>query len=717
MKYQKEISIMKRTIPMLVLFFFLPIVPLRLALTQELERGYTDFPVNNEESIDSYENDTVYDLNELGPPIKPNDVQRGSLLFRNKESRYVQAPTLKTDVQFFIVGMIVRAEVRQYFHNPTDEWLEGVYVFPLPESAAVDHLRMVIGEKVIEGEIRERGEARQIYEDAKDKGKKASLLTQERPNIFTTSVANIAPHEEIEIIIHFQHNATYNGKVFTIRFPLVIAPRFIPQNTIVDGVNGTGWALNTDCVPDAARITPPVLDQNSSRNQISILVDLEAGFPVDVIRSVYHEIIIEPYEDDLFRISLKDNQIAADRDFVLEWEPHRGEKPQAALFTQDTRQGIYSLLMIMPPSPEEFIDIRLPRECIFVIDTSGSMLGNSIQQAKQALLYGLDRLRYDDSFNIIQFNSYAEKMFKQSKSPNLENLNKARCYINELQAKGGTHIHAALEEACRDTGSAHRMRQIIFITDGAVGNEDQLFSYIEKNLGRSRLFTVGIGSAPNTHFMHRAAIFVKGTFTYIGKNSEVAEKMSELFEKIENPVLADIEMIWNDPDVEYYPAILPDLYLGEPVVVCAKLFHVKGDIKIRGHCNGYPWNVRFTLSRGQEHESISKLWARQKIDDILTRSIRAADKKNQRQEIIDIALEHHLVSKYTSLVAIDKTPAKPVDEHLNKVAVPVNMPQGWSMTGSIGQLPQTGTRSILLIVLGLICILSALTLRWTLRNV
>ncbi|MFC1850112.1 marine proteobacterial sortase target protein [candidate division CSSED10-310 bacterium] len=684
----------------IVLIFALP---LTLAVAQEEELNNEDFP---------------FRMEDLGPAVTPVDVKQGSLLFRTERQRtFVQAPILKTDVQLFVTGMVVRAEVSQWFFNPTQEWLEGVYVFPLPENAAVDHLRMVIGHRIIQGQIEERAQAKKMYQKAKKAGRKASLLEQERPNIFTTSVANIGPGEEIEVVIQYQHNADYNQGTFSLRFPMVVARRYIPGKVRIEGVSGTGWAVNTPEVPDAQLITPPILHPgNGPANPVSINIELETGFPIDSIVSLYHQIEQYRMSDSFYTILLRKDAVPANRDFVLEWKPHRDHEPQAALFTQEGEDGIYTLMMVMPPDEGNAGFHRLTRECIFVIDTSGSMHGDSIRQAKEALILALDNLSIEDSFNIIQFNSRHEMLFPESQRATDVIKEEALWYVENLKAKGGTKMLPALQAALQDLGEDKGVRQVIFITDGSVGNEGQLFKYIIENLYRSRLFTVGIGSAPNSHFMRKAAEYGRGTFTYIGSTSEVATKIGQLFKKLENPVLSDIQISWNDPDVEFYPNPIPDLYLGEPIMVTGRLFHEAGHIIVTGERDQVPWEISLKLNRGKEQAGIDKLWARRKIASLMDQYRDSKDKDIIRQQITDVALNHQLVSKFTSLVALDKTPTRPQEKSLTTKPVPVNLPHGWSSKNTVGKLPQTATPAPLFILLGWCSFIAFICLRLSSRR-
>ena len=615
----------------------------------------------------------------LGRAMKAQDAEAGTLLVRTSDHGQLRPmPTLATDVNINVTGMIARSTVTQHFGNPTDQWLEGIYVFPLSESAAVDTLLMKIGERVIIGEIEERVKAKKIYEEAKKAGKKASLLEQERPNIFTTSVANIGPGEVVSITIEYQEDLRYSQGEFSLRFPMVVGPRYIPGTQTITGFSGTGWSEDTNQVPDASRITPPVADPSKGPiNPVSIRVHVDAGFPIHV-NSPSHDIQVTQDSSGTL-IALEEQTVPADSDFVLEWRPRVGDAPNAALFSDVFQGDTYALLMLMPPSDPDATVERLPRETIFVIDTSGSMDGTSIRQAKEALRLALRRLAPEDSFNLIQFNSTASRMHGSSQPATQKNIDRAVRYVNNLDAGGGTEMMDALRFALRQTAEINKVRQVIFITDGEVGNESTLFSYIKKNLGRSRLFTVGIGSAPNSHFMTKAAEYGSGSFTYIGSTTEVQRKMGELFSKLESPVLSQIVIDWKGQKAEHWPKYIPDLYLGEPVVIAAKLPKLGADVGIHGWRGGKPWAVDFKLEGGSTHAGIDRLFARRKIDSLNSRLLDGADADAVRAEIVAIGLNHHLVTKHTSLVAVEQVVSRPQDQSLKSSALPTNLPKGWVM--------------------------------------
>lgn len=639
----------------------------------------------------------------------PAEAACGTLLLRANGGETFAVPLLATDVDIRVSGMVARAVVRQRFRNPHADWYEGIYVFPLPERAAVDHLRMRIGDRRVEGEIRERQAAKAAYEQAKQSGQRATLLEQERPNIFTSSVANIGPGEEIEVELEYQQRLRYEHARYSLRFPMVVGPRYVP-GTPVAGIVGTGWALGTDQVPDAPRITPPVLGPAEGVkpvNPITLRVSLDAGVPLAAVDSTYHPVRVRETGASRREVVLA-GETYANRDFELAWAVAPDRAPRVALFTERKGERHYALLMVMPPAGER-VTASLPREAIFVIDTSGSMHGASIVQAKEALELAVQRLGPRDRFNVIEFNSTATKLFTDAHPATPQTLAIAARWIRALKAQGGTEMAAALELALDGKERPDRVRQVMFLTDGAVGNAAALFRLIADRLGDSRLFTVGIGSAPNSHFMTKAAQTGRGTFTYIGKLDEVKQKMTELFAKLESPVLKNVRIDWpGAAQAEAWPQRLPDLYLGEPVVVTAALARPEGEIVVSGMLGDSPWCATVPVAAAAEGNGIGVLWARDKIAALMDSLREDASGSEVRAAVVDLALTHHLVTKYTSLVAVDRTPARPDAAQLKSAALPTSLPEGWSYDAVFGELPRGATDARFNLLLGMLLLAAAM---------
>jgi Ca-activated chloride channel family protein len=639
--------------------------------------------------------------------VTPAEMRSGALLLRANGDRQVEAPLLATDVNVEVSGPTARARVTQLFHNPTAGWVEAVYVYPLPDGGAVDTLKMVVGERIIVGDVMERKTAKAIYEQAKAAGQKATLMEQERPNIFTNSVANIGPGESVLVQIEYQEPVHQSGNEFSLRIPLVVAPRYNPAPVVqtVDfhdraqgggngGDNGSrsGWGQVAspadDPVPDRDRIEPPVLDPrlHPAINPVAITVRLNAGFPLGEVKSPHHPVTIETPANDIRVVRLADKVVPADRDFELTWTPAAAAAPSVGLFREHIDNADYVLAFVTPPALADAVQQPRPRETVFVIDNSGSMGGTSITQAKASLLYALGRLKPADRFNVIRFDHTMDVLFPDTVPADAAHLDRAKAFVSALEAQGGTEMVPAMQAALTDRrdGDQDFLRQVVFLTDGEIGNEQQLFDTIAAMRGRSRVYMVGIGSAPNSFLMTHAAEIGRGTYTHIGSVDQVDTRMHELIDKLENPIVTGLTATYSDR-ADTTPAVLPDLYRGEPVVIAAKVGSLAGTLTLTGRIGDRPWTVKLPLANAAEGQGISKLWARRKIADAeLARTLHQASPEETDKRILALALEHHLVSRLTSLVAVDTTPSRPPGARLARTELPLNLPAGWDFDKVFG---------------------------------
>jgi Ca-activated chloride channel homolog len=625
--------------------------------------------------------------------VTPADMRSGALLLRGENDRYVEAPLVGTDVDLAISGPTARARVTQIFHNPTDGWVEAVYIYPMPEGAAVDTLKMVVGERVIVGDIKERKKAREVYEQAKSAGQKAGLIEQERPNIFTNSVANIGPRETVVVQIEYQEPVRQSGNELSLRVPLVVAPRFMPEPIVqtVDFTAGAqGWGQVADPVADRDRISPPVLDPRKQPpvNPVAITVHLQAGFPLAAVKSHHHAVTVSDEAGGRL-IKLADGPVPADRDFELSWTPAATRAPSVGLFRERIGDADYLLAFVTPPVVEASAraDEQRSREIVLVIDNSGSMGGTSMAQAKASLLYALGRLKPSDRFNVIRFDNTMDVLFSDAMPADAERVAQAEAFVSALEARGGTEMVAPMKAALTDRrgGDANTVRQVIFLTDGEIGNEQQLFETIGALRGRSRVFMVGIGSAPNSFLMTRAAELGRGTFTHIGSAEQVEERMRVLFGKLESPAVTNLTATFSAARPDATPAVIPDLYRGEPVALAVKLSALAGTLEIKGMIGDRPWVVTLPLTNVAEGRGLSKLWARRKIaDSEIARTLRQITPDEADQRILALALEHHLVTRLTSLVAVEQTPSRPDGARLTRADVPLNLPAGWEFDKVFG---------------------------------
>ena len=580
-----------------------------------------------------------------------NDIDTAMMLSYQKQSNNYQALTLlSSDYNVDITGIVASVHIKQTFVNATNEWIdEGMYAFPVDEKATVYRMKLILSKRVIEGEIHEKKQAQAIYKKAKSEGLSASIVKQYRPNLFTTDVANIMPHEQVSVEISYQQTLKFEAGHIDFRLPLAIKSRYMQKRFLAD--------TDTETNLQAAVLANPIVNSNiqDDKNR-RIHINLEAGFELSKIKSLYHDVDIQ--QSNVFHsITLKDKKLYDNNDFVLRWQPTAGNEPMAAMFSEKHNGEEYVLMMLLPPKQQVKSTSLQRREVVFIIDTSGSMQGQAINAAKDALLFALSQLDKYDKFNVIEFNSNASELFQISKPANNENITLALDFIDRLKANGGTNMSPALALAMNDKVNSDYLKQIIFITDGSIGNEAEIFSQINRQIDKARLFTVAIGSAPNNYFMKKAALIGRGTYTSITNLSEVDTQMNELFVKLSSPALTDIFVQWNT-NAEQNPRIIPDLYSDEPIIVTAKMSKFDTQVAISGLSANKTWSKPFEFYRDGHSKGIAKLWARNQIEDLtddlmLNSNI---DRNLLQQQITDIALKYHLVSQFTSLVAVDKTP-------------------------------------------------------------
>ncbi len=579
-----------------------------------------------------------------------------------------RAVALDTVIEADINGLVARVDVRQRFRNTGRGWSEAIYRFPLPAGAAVDRLRVEVGQRIIEGEIRERQQAARQYQQARNTGMIAALVEQQRPNQFETRLANIGPGEAITVSISFLQRVDFREGEYSLQLPLTFTPRW-------DAASGAPVAMAVDAAqpPDPADSQVFMAQPLHNDHKLEINLKLRSAMQLDHITSRYHDMDIHPGLGG-YDLSLVNPDTRTDRMFELNWAPLLGRAPQAALSTFDDGDAVYALLMLAPPLAEA--TTPQDREVVFIIDTSGSMQGLAIQQAKAALYQGLSRLKPGDRFNVVEFNSNSYTLFHSSVPADGNYLEEALNFIEELEADGGTNMAPALHDALSLPAQPGLLRQVVFITDGSVGNEQELVQQIAQELGDSRLFTVSIGSAPNTGFMRKAAEIGRGNHTHIGQLEDVKQRMNQLWQRIERPALQNIEVDWG-MQADYYPEIIPDLYAGEPLWLVARLPSQPGQIVLGGDLNGTPWQQEIVTHPGAGNESLATLWARGRVEAIQdSRLFLDTDTEQLRQSILELALEFGLLTPYTSLVAVDRTPVRPAAAGFGQSQVPNLLPAG-----------------------------------------
>ena len=660
---------------------------------------------------------------ETSQPIIPmeQEITQGALRVEVDE-QIVECPLKHTDVKANISGFIARVTVTQTFHNPYDEKIEAVYVFPLPHTAAIDDMTMTVGDRRIVGLIKRRAEAQALYHEAIQQGQTASLLEQERPNIFTQSVGNIQPNAEVCIEISYVDVLDYDMGTYEFHFPMVVGPRYIPGTAIskkpelpkelkgkvgeseapldapADGgdPSGTGVAPDTDRVPDASRITPPVLKPGyRTAHDISLLVSLDAGVPIQDIKIVNHTAEVDRVDASGATAVLSPADSIPNKDFVMKYAVV-GEKPEMAVLahSKEADQG-YFMLMIQPKLDAELAEAP-PREIVFLVDVSGSMRGEPTQKVKETMHHFLRLTKPKDTVQVITFSNRAAKLFEKSVPATQANIEHALNFTQRIRGGGGTEMLKAIKLVLNEPVDRERVRIVVMLTDGYIGNEAEIIAEIDRRAGdQIRFSALGIGTSPNRYLIDGVAKHGGGLADVIALNTDPGPLVAQIAERIHRAQLAKIQIDWNGLSVyETYPRRIPELWAGRPVLMFGR-YGAGGSQKIElsGSAEGKPlkYKLHVTLPDAQPaHDVLSKVWARKKIEDISAR-LHAADAPEIIEEITNIALTHRLMTQYTSFVAVDENDMQPINQEAKaprQVVVPVPLPEGTDYQGFYNQ----GTR-------------------------
>lgn len=611
-----------------------------------------------------------------GEPVEPvptpGKIAQGELRAVSGGGDVLRFPLEHTDVRADIAGLVAHVEVVQTFSNPYDRPIEAVYVFPLPNRAAVDGMEIHLEGRVIRGLIRKREEARAAYKAARDEGRTAALVDQERPNIFTQSVANILPGDTIEVHLRYFETLPNRAGLQEFVFPMVVGPRFIPTD-----------------VADAARIAPPVLrPEQRSGHDIALEVRLDAGVRAVGVTSPSHRVKVDRDGDGVVRVRLAPDDSIPNRDFVLRYALD-GAAPNLVVLPHrpagDSRSGYF--LALLRPEAEPPPSAIAPKEMIFVVDCSGSMSGEPIAKVREAMNYALENLNPLDNFQIVRFSNTAQAFAPGPVPATPAHIARALEYVEHLSGSGGTIMLEGVKGALGYPEDPQRLRIISFMTDGYIGNEDQILAYLRDHLGSARLHSFGVGSSVNRHLLESMAEFGRGSVEYILLREAVGGAVHRFYDRISRPYLTDITIDWGGLKVaDVFPSEIPDLFLGEPIQLSGRYLEPGvASVRVRARLGGRPWEGRFDVQLPERHpegDAVATLWAREHIEDLSKRLVGRSDQALVEQ-ITTIALAHNLVSAYTSFVAIDEmirnAGAPPV-----RVAVPVPIPEGVDRDMAVG---------------------------------
>jgi Ca-activated chloride channel family protein len=630
------------------------------------------------------------------------EVTQGALRVEQEDGTIVECPLKHTDVKADISGFIARVRVTQTFHNPFLDKIEAVYVFPLPHRSAVDEMTMVIGERRIVGIIKRREEARRIYEQALAQGQTASLLEQERPNIFTQSVGNIQPGQEVKIEISYVDVLDYDMGVYEFHYPMVVGPRYNagaafpgttggpnpdPKTIIGEGPTTLPHGVNPAYLKPGFR----------TGHDISLEVRLDSGVPPQDIQIPTHQAEVQRIGGREVVVTLLPSDTIPNKDFVMKYGVV-GEKPEMAILAHKQPDDDGWFMLMIQPKLDEELKKAPPRELVFLIDVSGSMSGEPTAKVKETMKRFFELTRSEDRLQVITFAGQANKLFPAPVPVTEENVQKAMNFTEAVQAGGGTEMLQGVKMVLNEPPDPERVRICIMLTDGYIGNEAEIIAEVGKCAGdRIRFWTLGIGSSPNRFLLDGVAQQGGGMSKVIGLTDDPELLVREIVERIHRAQLAAISIDWGELEVyETYPARIPELWAGRPVVVFGR--YTGGGrytIQVSGQAEGvpvsYPLRVRFPREESA-HDVLPQVWARRKIEQLMDQTY-FADAPEVIEEITQIALEYRLMSQFTSFVAVDDSQAISPEEAAKpprRISIPVPLPQGVEFEGIFGSVEKDG---------------------------
>ncbi|OIP73464.1 MAG: trypsin [Oscillatoriales cyanobacterium CG2_30_44_21] len=599
-----------------------------------------------------------------------------------------QAFTLtNTDVKGKISGNISRVEVTQTFQNPYDQPLEAIYVFPLPDQAAVDDMEIKIGDRVIKGDIKKREEAKAIYEQARQEGRTAGLLEQERDNIFTQSLANIKPGEQVKVTIRYTESLKFEQGDYEFVFPMVVGPRYI-SGTEIDPQGSTFQ------VPDASRINPPIVPpETRSGNDIKVSLQIDAGVPIRNLYSTSHRLDIQN-NGETIQLKLANGDNIPNKDLIVRYKVS-GDRTEPTVLTTTTDQGAHFATYLIPAiayQPNQIV----PKDVVFLMDTSGSQSGDPIVKSRELMRRFINGLNPSDTFTIIDFSNTTRQLSNYPLANNAINRQKAMSYIDQVDANGGTELMNGINTVLKYPSAPDgRIRSVVLITDGYIGNDNEIIAAVQKKLKTgNRLYSFGVGSSVNRYLLDRVAEVGRGTSRVVRQDEATQEVAEKFFRQINNPVLTNIQVKWegsgNAPEI--YPSNAPDLFAEQPLV----LFGKKGDrtngrLKITGIAAGgdrYEQTLDVNFENGNSNLGIAQLWGRARIKDLMNQMF-GGEVKSLVDAVTQTALNYRLLSQYTAFVAVSDEVRVNPDGGKITVQVPVEMPEGVSYEGIFGAAPMS----------------------------
>ena len=626
----------------------------------------------------------------------------GTITFKGAGGQKLNLPSLKSDVEVDIEADLAKVTVVQTFINPTKAPLHATYLFPLNKNAAVHGMQMEIGNEIVEAKIKKKEKAKEIFKKAKEEGKAASLLTQHRPNMFTQKIANLIPGLPIKVTLRYVQTIPKIDNDYRLVVPLIVGPRYqplVPDDAPIIGnpmavglkkiTNKTTYGQwEIDALPEYPMVFGPKVTSQVDRDRVSIKVHLKAAIPFSKIVSNTHELKISGTGNEKVVTLLGDRTID-NRDFVLNYRLSGANTQAGLLVHRDKKQGYFSLLIEPPAIPREQ-DIT-PREMVFVLDTSGSMEGEPMDASKVFMRHAMRNLRQDDYFRIIHFGDNASELTNGPVKATRKNMLQGLSYISKLKASGGTEITPAIRKAFSSPRINQTVRVVVFLTDGYIGNENEVLKLIHKKIDDARIYAFGVGTSVNRFLLSEMGRVGRGFARYIDPTENPNEVAIKLAHKLESPILTDISIDWRKLKVsDVTPQIIPDLFSGDSIRIQGKyegegLETIQVQGKVRGKNGSLPLLLNLPKDNYYEESTsaIPLVWARSTISDYMRqintpKAMKVSGLSNEELEfkVTTLGLNHSLATRWTSFVAVSRRVVNPNPGITPNRKVPLPMVKG-----------------------------------------
>jgi len=649
-------------------------------------------------------------LEAIALPVAADSAEVGGTIEANVDGERVQFPSISSAVDVDLQGDLARVRITQTFENPLGRPVHARYLFPMNKDAAVFALTMNVGSERIRAVIKEKEEAQKTFVAAKKEGKAAALLTQHRPNMFTQRIANLVPGIPIEVIMEYTQTVPKIDGEYELVVPLVVGPRFDPGVASQTANSSTAILKSLSVLPGQVPVTGVHLPANIDSGRVKIDVRLRSPVGFLSVNSATHEIDVRSLDSSTLAASLKQTTTIANRDFVLRYAlGAENDFSSGVLSHADHRGGFFSVLIEPPQDAAE--SMVLPREMVFLLDCSGSMAGAPMQASKAFMRAALQALRPSDSFRIIRFSDLATEFSREPLPATAANIAAGINYTAKLSGSGGTMMRSGVEQALMVPQKPGLVRNVVFLTDGYIGNEFEILSLVERELGAARLFALGVGRGVNRYLLDELARSGRGFARYLDPSSNLQDAADDLAQRLQSPLLTDLVIDWGDiQPTQVTPAKLPDLYAGDSLRVQGR-YKTSGQFPIRlsarsaGQRVLLPMTVTLedSAAAGSESsatgggEAIALVWARSAIKDAMhqlsvPQQLRINESSDATivEHVTELGLDYSLATRWTSFVAVSEQIVNPHPELTGELSLPNAKVAGVSNQAYAGQLV-TGT--------------------------